>query len=61
MIRPIFRAQEHRPADTELRERLLALANDQRRFGYRRLFVLLRRDGERSGINRIFRLYARRN
>jgi hypothetical protein len=26
-------------------------------FGYRRLFVLLRREGEPSGINRIYRLY----
>lgn len=33
------------------------LANMRRRFGYRRLFVLLRRDGEPSGINRIYRLY----
>lgn len=27
------------------------------RFGCRRLFVLLRREGEASGINRIYRLY----
>ena len=33
------------------------LANERKRFGYRRLFVLLRRDGEPSGINRIYRLY----
>ena len=33
------------------------LANARRRFGYRRLFVLLRREGEPSGINRIYRLY----
>ena len=33
------------------------LANERRRFGYRRLFVLLRREGEPSGINRIYRLY----
>jgi transposase InsO family protein len=33
------------------------LANERRRFGYRRLFILLRRDGEPSGINRIYRLY----
>ncbi len=37
--------------------RLRDLANERRRFGYRRLFVLLRRDGEPSGINRIYRLY----
>jgi len=28
-----------------------------RRFGYLRLFILLRREGEPSGINRIYRLY----
>jgi putative transposase len=46
-----------RPADTELRGRLRELANERRRFGYRRLFILLRREGEPSGINRIHRLY----
>ena len=55
--RTMIRYQSRRPADTELRERLRALANDRRRFGYRRLFVLLRRAGEPSGINRIYRLY----
>ena len=33
------------------------LANERKRFGYRRLFVLLRREGEPTGINRIYRLY----
>ncbi len=33
------------------------LANARCRFGYRRLFVLLRREGEPSGRNRIYRLY----
>jgi transposase InsO family protein len=36
---------------------LRELANERRRFGYRRLFILLRREGEPSGINRIYRLY----
>jgi transposase InsO family protein len=40
-----------------LRERLRSLANERRRFGYRRLFIMLRREGEPSGINRIYRLY----
>jgi hypothetical protein len=26
-------------------------------FGYRRLFILLREQGEPSGVNRIYRLY----
>ena len=29
----------------------------RRRFGYRRLFILLREQGEPSGVNRIYRLY----
>nr|WP_144259828.1 IS3 family transposase [Methylocystis sp. ATCC 49242] len=46
-----------RPTDKPLRERLRELANERRRFGYRRLFVLLRQEGETSGKNRIYRLY----
>ena len=37
--------------------KLKALANERRRFGYRRLFVLLHQEGEASGLNRIYRLY----
>lgn len=55
--RKMVRYQSKRPADTELRARLRELANERRRFGYRRLFILLRRAGEPSGINRIYRLY----
>jgi transposase InsO family protein len=40
-----------------LRGRLRALAQERRRFGYRRLFVLLRREGETAGLNRVYRLY----
>ncbi|MGY4496124.1 transposase InsO family protein [Bradyrhizobium sp. GM24.11] len=39
------------------RGQLRELANGRRRFGYRRLFVLLRKLGEPSGLNRIYRLY----
>ena len=55
--RKMVRYQAQRAPDTELRGRLRELANERRRFGYRRLFVLLRREGEPSGINRIYRLY----
>jgi putative transposase len=55
--RKMVRYRSRRPADSELRGRLRELANERRRFGYRRLFILLRREGERSGINRIYRLY----
>jgi transposase InsO family protein len=55
--RKTVRYQSRRPPETQLRERLRSLANERRRFGYRRLFILLRREGEASGINRIYRLY----
>ena len=55
--RKMVRYQSRRPQDTELRGQLRELANARRRFGYRRLFVLLRRLGEPSGLNRVYRLY----
>jgi len=55
--RKMIRYRSRRAPDTALRGRLRDLANERRRFGYRRLFILLRREGEPSGINRIYRLY----
>jgi len=55
--RKTVRYRSCRPPETQLRERLRDLAAERRRFGYRRLFVLLRREGEPSGKNRIYRLY----
>ena len=55
--RKMIRYRSSRPPEVELRTRLRELANERRRFGYRRLFVLLKRDGEPSGVNRIYRLY----
>ena len=51
--RKMVRYRSCRPPDTELRTQLRDLANERKRFGYRRLFVLLRQEGEPSGINRI--------
>ena len=55
--RKMIRYRSRRPPDVELRSRLRDLANQRRRFGSRRLFVLLREQGEPSGVNRIYRLY----
>ena len=55
--RKMIRYRSRRPPDVELRTRLRDLANQRRRFGYRRLFILLREQGEPSGVNRIYRLY----
>jgi hypothetical protein len=55
--RKMIQYRSRRPPDVELRTRLRDLANQRRRFGYRRLFILLREQGEPSGVNRIYRLY----
>lgn len=55
--RKTIRYRSCRPPEVKLRSRLRDLANERRRFGYRRLFILLRREGEPSGVNRIYRLY----
>lgn len=46
-----------RPAPVELLERLRALAARRPRFGYRRLHVLLRREGFLVNHKRVYRLY----
>ncbi len=43
--------------DPHLRERLVALARERRRFGYRRLLIFLRREGFAVNHKRLFRLY----
>lgn len=55
--RSSHRYRSRRPDDADLRGRIRELAQERRRFGYRRLFILLRRDGEASGRNRVYRLY----
>ena len=45
--RTMVRYRSRRPPEVELRNRLRDLANQRRRFGYRRLTVLLRRRGLR--------------
>ena len=55
--RASVRYQATRPDDGALRERLKALAQERRRFGYRRLHVLLRREGHTVNRKRVQRLY----
>ena len=55
--RTSVRYQGVRRDDEVLRERLKALAQERRRFGYRRLHVLLRREGHVVNRKRVQRLY----
>ena len=47
--------------DAELRARLEELATERRRFGFRRLAVLLRRHGMVVNIKRVLRVYREAN
>src|SRR5471030_498043 len=51
------RYESVRPSDEPLRERLKTLAQERRRLGYRRLHVLLRREGHAVNKKRVQRLY----
>ncbi len=55
--RSSVRYRHRRPDDTELREELREAAEKHRRFGYRRLHVVLRRDGHVLNRERTLRLY----
>lgn len=45
------------PGDADVRERLRGLAAERRRFGYRRLGILLEREGMRMNKKKLFRIY----
>lgn len=46
------------PGDGDVRERLRSLAAERRRFGYRRLGILLQREGVHMNKKKLFRLYS---
>ena len=55
--RTMIRYRSSRPDDAALRERMRVLAGERRRFGYRRLHVLLRREGLVMNRKKTERLY----
>jgi putative transposase len=58
MARTSCRYERQRPGEEEkLKARLHTLAGERRRFGYRRLTVLLRREGWTVNHKRVYRLY----
>ena len=56
--RSAVRYRSRRPEDAELRARLRGLAAERRRFGYRRLGLLLAREGLRLYHKKLRRIYA---
>ncbi|SMX55532.1 Insertion element [Bradyrhizobium sp. ORS 285] len=55
--RMTVRYQMSRTDDAGLRQRMRAIAHERRRFGYRRLHVLLKREGYLVNHKKLFRLY----
>ena len=53
----VYRHRSRTPDDEELRRRLRELAGERRRFGYRRLHLLLTREGVVLNRKKLYRLY----
>jgi len=56
MSRSVWRYRSRRPPDTELREKVRAIARKRQRFGHLRITALLRRQGLRVNHKRIHRI-----
>ncbi len=53
----VYRRASKRPEDTELLGRLKELSSERRRFGYRRLHILLKREGWCVNWKKLYRIY----
>lgn len=53
----VYRYRSRRPDDVVIRIRLRELASERRRFGYRRLHILLKREGFQINWKKLYRLY----
>ena len=53
----VYRYQSLRPDDDAIRKRLQELAAERRRFGYRRLHIMLTREGFHLNRKKLYRLY----
>ncbi len=55
--RSLVRYRSKRPKDEDVRQRLRVLSNERKRFGYRRLHILLEREGFHLNHKKVRRLY----
>lgn len=55
--RASIRYVSHRPEEGLLREKITAIAHKKRRYGYRRIHVLLKREGIAINHKKLFRIY----
>ena len=56
--RSTIRYQSKRPDDTKLRDQVKQIASERRRFGYRRIHVLLEREGLQVNVKKLRRIYS---
>jgi putative transposase len=52
----VNRRRSSRPEDQGLRQRLKELSGERRRFGYRRLHILLNREGWKVNWKKLYRI-----
>src|SRR6266498_1935001 len=57
MSRSLYRYRSRRPDSAALRARIEAIAAVKRRYGYRRVYLRLRREGWQVNSKRVYRLY----
>ena len=57
MVRGTYRYQSHQEPWTELRMRIREIAQSRVRYGYRKICVLLNREGWDVGKHLVYRLY----
>ena len=55
--RSLYRYRSRRPDSAPLRERIEQIAGSKRRYGYRRVYLRLRREGWEVNRKRVYRLY----
>lgn len=55
--RSLYGYRGQRPASDDLRERIATIAAEKRRYGYRRVYTRLRREGWAVNKKRVYRLY----
>ena len=56
--RRVMRYRHRRPDDAAIRVRMRELASERRRFGYRRLGILLAREGIKMNRKKLLRIYT---
>lgn len=55
--RSVGRYKHKTKNDTELKDKIISIANERRRFGYRRIYILLKREGLKINHKKVYRLY----